>query len=284
MYTKESFTRELFDMRHEYRRDNSWVQGWRQWNDDGVMNTFIDGAYNLYAATATNRLKLTLLGDTEIRSMSSLISNFGLVSGNGVQEKADEKMIKDHDQKRKQIAMGTKEGLSGRTRMLGPGSILSDKMWTPILNDSLMLGAIEGKQDFVLALNTKEQAAYQTAGFNASAVGQKAKLFGGSAVSAEAVAARNWNAFFRKQQQMIWNGATPRVFARELLALKFFGYKPQFSHLQLGFAHGGGTSVGMPGFRTYTNALRAVGFFDNSKERVMGAIGEFLFNDARSLL
>jgi hypothetical protein len=282
-YTKESFTKELFDLRHEYRKDNAWVQGWRKWDDDGIMQTFVDGAFNLYSATATNRLNLTLLGDTEIRSIASLITNFGLVSGNGVQEKEDERMVKNLEQRRKQVAMGTKEGLGQRVKVLGPGSILSDKMWTPILNDALMIGAMEGRQEFHLALNTTEQAAWANAGFN-SAVKDKAKAFGGSVSTSRNAAESNWNSFFRKQPQMIWRAGTPRVFARELLGLKFFGYKPVFSHLELGFAPGAGVSIGQPGFRAYTSALRGVGFFENAQPRIMGAIGEFLFNNNRALL
>lgn len=283
MLTKENFRKELHSLKMEYRMDNKWVQGWRKWNDDTIMDSYIDAAYNLYAATAKNALKLTVLGDTEIRSMQVLIRNFGLMSAAGVQEKKDAAMVKDIDQHRRQVGMGTQAGLKGVPKTLGVGSILSDKMWTPILNDALMLGSIQGKQDFYLALNTREQAAWAADGFNSN-VGNRTSMFGGSVASKRNVFQSNWNSFFRKQPQMIWAGANPRVFARELLALKFYGYKPIYSKLGLAFAPRLGTQIGSPGFRSYTNALRNIGFFANDKPRVMGAISEFLFSDKKALL
>lgn len=283
MLSKHDFGKELRSLKTEYRRDNHWVQDWRKWNDDTIMDSYIDAAYNLYSATARNVLKLTVLGDTEIRSIPELLRNFGLMSAAGVQEKADARMVKDLEQGRKQVGMGTKEGLKGVPKVLGVGSILSDKMWTPILNDALMLGSIEGNQDFYLSLNTKEQEAWMKYGFNSN-VADKTSIFGGRVSSKRNVFQSNWNSFFRKQPQMIWAGANPRVFARELLALKFFGYKPVYSKLGLAFAPGLGSQIGSPGFRTYTNALRDVGFFSNDKPLVMAAISEFLFDDGNALL
>ena len=264
MLSKDDFRRELHGLKNEYRLDNRWVQDWRNWNDETIMDGFIDAAYNLYEATARNFLKITVLGDTEIRSMSELLSNFGLMSAAGVQETKDITMVKDLEQRRRQVGMGTNEGLKGVPKVLGVGSILGDKMWTPILNDALMLGSIENDQTFHLGLNTAEQTAWQAGGFNSDRSG--------------------WITFFRQQSQMIWRGNNPRVFARELLALKFFGYKPVFSKMGLTFAPGLGSRIGPPGFTIYTRALKDLEFFQNNKPRVMGAISEFLFDDKSALL
>ncbi len=283
MLTKEMFRKELRSMKDEYRMDNKWVQEWRKWNDDSIMDEFIDAAYNLYAATAKCALKLTVLGDTEIRSMPELLKNFGLMSAAGVQEDKDIKMVNDLEQHRKQVAMGTTAGLKGRTKVLGGGSILGDKMWTPILNDSLMLGSIQSNQDFYLGLNTKEKLAWKGNGFNSNVANKTAK-FGGAVANSRNKYQSNWLSFFRQQPQMIWAGPNPRVFARELLALKFFGYKPVYSAMGLAFTPVQGKRIGPPGFRIYTTALRNVGFFDNDKDRVMSAISEFLFDDKNALL
>lgn len=283
MLTKKMFRKELHALRHEYRIYNSWVQSWRKWDDETIMDGFIDAAYNLYAATARNALRLTILGDTEIRSLAPLVSNFGLMSAAGVQDKKDVTMVKDLEQRRRQVGMGTNEGLKGVPKVLGVGSILGDKMWTPILNDALMLGSIEGYQSFYLGLNSAEQKAWSDDGFD-SDVTQKASKFGGALKSKRNVQRSNWLTFLRRQPQMIWRGGNPRVFARELLALKFFGYRPEYSRAHLAFAPGWGPSIGPPTFRRYTHALRDLGFFANDKSSVMGAISEFLFDDKKALL
>jgi len=283
MLTKSQFEDELFMMRHDYIKENSWVEAWRHWKSEPIMKSYITAAYNMYNATASNALKLTVLGDTEIRSMEPLIRNFGLMSAQGVQEAKDEAMVKDLEKHRQEVAAGAHDGPKGATKVLGVGSILSDKKWTPILNDALMLGSIEGNQTFYLGLNSSEQAAWAKYGFNSNVAG-KAAMFGGAIENKRNQWEKNWHTFFRKQPQMIWSGSFPRVFARELLALKFFGYKPVYSKMGLAFAPKRGTSIGPPGFQTYTRELRKIGFFNNNKQQVMGHISKFLFNDDKALL
>lgn len=293
MFDKEFFRRDLHNffvrkemkgLRSEYRSDNTWVQKWRKWDDETIMDRYIDAAHNLYLATARNKLKLTVLGDTEIRSMPMLLKNFGLMSANGLQETEDKRMVKDLEQHRKQVGMGTKKGIKGVPKVLGVGSILSDKMWTPILNDALMLGSIEGNQDFYVALNNKEQTAWDVGGSNEKVnVRNIAKKFGSSASKKKDQNQAKWLSLFIRRPQMIWDGNNPRVFARELLALKYFGYKPVYSAMGLAFSPNYFAKIGRPTFTTYTNQLRADGFFDNDKEKVMGLISEFLFEDRNAL-
>lgn len=282
MLSRNRFVQELNALKTEYRINNPWAQNFFQWNDEAVMARYIEAAYRLYMAAARNELKLVVLGDTEIRSMSVLMKNFGLLSANGLQEQADRAKVERTERFRDEY----RSVRHGYPEVLGPGSILSDKMWTPILNDAMMIGAIQGRQPFYIALNTSEQAVWNKYGFDYTRVSEHAAKFGtqvNRATSNLDVYQRQWLNFFKQQPHMIWRGGFPRVLARELLALKFFGYGPVFSKTGLGFENGRRNSIGLPGFRAYNNALMRVGFFANDKQRVVGAISEFLFDDASLL-
>lgn len=278
MLTEENFRIELNSLKTTYRTKDSWVN----WDNEQNMNRLIDAAYKLYVAAATNKLQFVLLGSTEIRSMSSLIQNFGLLSAAGVQSEKDAAMVNQLQGKRDQIAAGTPGGIQNATKVVGPGSILSDKMWTTILNDALMLGGIQGNQEFHLALSGAEQAAWTSGGFG-SDVARKSLVFDASVPTNRDVQRSSWIAFLRHQPQMLWLNGRPRVFVRELLALKFFGYKPDFSRLQLSFGPHAGRPIGEPSFCVYMQSLETVQFFDNNKNMIMSAVSEFLFDDKAAL-
>jgi len=63
--------------------------------------------------------------------------------------------------------------------------------------------------------------------------------------------------------------------------LKFFGYKPVFTRLQLGFAYAGAGRP--PTFLNYLNALREVGLDRRDRSSIMRHLGEFLFIDEKVL-
>ena len=283
LLSRQQFQREVFELKDEYRRDNAWVQNSSQWDHNLIMKIYINSAYNLYEAASRNVLQMVILGDTKIRSMPELLKNFGLLSAAGVQDRRDAVLVNDLEAHRTQVAMGTDEGLAGRTKLLGAGSILSDKMWTPILNDALMLGAIEGRQGFYFGLNSDEQAVWDSSGFGSN-VADKISRFGKPVKSSRNREQANWLSFLRRNPEILWRGGNPRVFARELLALKFFGYAPEFTKIQLAFAPAMRSRKGPPTFRLYTQSLREVGFFANDKVKVLSAVSEFLFNDKEALL
>ena len=283
LLSREQFQNEVYELKDQYRRDNAWVQKTCQWNHNLVMKIYINSAYNLYEAAARNVLQMVILGDTKIRSMPELLRNFGLLSAAGVQEKKESVLVKDLEAHRTQVAMGTQEGLAGRTKLLGAGSILSDKMWSPILNDALMLGAIEGWQGFYFGLNADEQAFWDSNGFSSN-VADKISIFGKPVKSTRDREQANWLSFLRRNPEVLWRNGNPRVFARELLALKFFGYAPEFSKIQLAFSPGMRSRKGPPTFRLYTQSLRELGFFAKNKVKVLSAISEFLFEDKEALL
>lgn len=279
MLNYEEFHAQLWSLRTVYRTTNPWVPKSlnQKWDDDDVMTHVIKAAYELYAATAGNQLKMVLLGDTEIRQDSLLIPNFGVMSAHGIQESETRRLVIQERYKRWANAERATGPMKEVAKVASGGSILSDSKWTPILNDALILGAIESQQEFHLALNQQERIAWT----------DHCKPF--DEATQKDFAARNhcppdlWPAFFKKQPQLLWNGKFPRVLSREILALKFFGYKPSFSIHGLSFIPKLGNSIGPPSFKTYNEGLQKAGFFENSESRVLDEIALYLFEDSMVL-
>jgi hypothetical protein len=229
---------------NRYKMENKWVT-WR--GDD----RFILNAYRLYLAAAKAALGFIVLGDTKIRKDPSLVQNFGLASAGGVQEMEELKLVKRLQSERRLLPFSPK--------VVGPGSILSDRNWTPLLNDSLMMGGFHMGQDFVFA---EDRAG------NVPRTNGDAKTW--------------WLSVFNRYADIIWNNEyrIPRVFARELLGLKTFGYTPVFSNFQLGFRPGQGAGAT---FRAYLDSLSSYNFSMNDKGRIVGGISEFLFGDRSAI-
>jgi hypothetical protein len=285
MLTVQQFTKQLFDLNDQYRRDNAWVGNWSEsWNDEAVMTKFIGFAYALYAGTARNNLKLTVLGGTEIRLDDTYIRNFGVTAANGIQDNETEKWVREEQNRRSFRATNPDPASlnpdTSAVSVTGVGSILSEKGWTPILNDALILGAITAGQDFALGLTPAEQSDWEVMnGAKANKTAVLAARFGETTGLITA-----WKSFLNSQKRMFffpWGG--PRVFTRELLGLSFFGYKPEFSWHQLGFGAGTGKRS-PPDFKTYLKKLHDVGFHSPSDQAlIMETISIYLFNDPRAI-
>ena len=288
MLTEKQFIDEVFKLRLIYREDNQWVGKWDEsWNDDVVMTKFVKAAYALYKGTATNALKLTLLGGTEIRLDKGYVRNFGVTAANGIQDAQTALWVQQAMTWRKFMGHHNSNGRYNAQRPLktvvpvtGVGSILSEKMWTPILNDALILGAIAGSQTFALALTADEQAGWQRMnGDKANKTAVLAAKFGNSKNLTDA-----WKNFLNAHPKMFFDDFGPRVFTREMLGLKFFGYKPEFSWHQLGFQKGPGAKGEQPTFTNYANKLRAVHFhYPVDRAGITAELSMFLFNDRTSL-
>lgn len=146
---RHEFRREIRPLWNYYREDNSWVGTWdKSWNDDDDMGDYVDAAFRLYQATSTNALRLVLLGGTGIRMNKHLVSNFGVTAANGIQDQPTrvhvvaEEAARQNDQVRPQPPVPVR----------GVGSILSENLWTPLLNDALIVGAAAAGQQFQIAL------------------------------------------------------------------------------------------------------------------------------------
>jgi hypothetical protein len=285
MLPVQQFTNQLFTLKDQYRRDNAWIGNWDEsWNDEAIMTKFIGFAYALYAATARNVLNLTVLGGTEIRLDDTYVRNFGVTAANGIQDKETERSVREEQTRRGWRAINPHPSSRNPDKspapVTGVGSILSEKGWTPILNDSLILGAITAGQDFALGLTPAEQTDWNVMnGAKANRTAVVAARFGDTPALINA-----WKSFLNSQKRMFffpWGG--PRVFTRELLGLHFFGYKPEFSWHQLGFHADAGKRV-PPDFRTYLQKLRDVGFQAPANQaKIMETISIYLFNDPTAI-
>jgi hypothetical protein len=252
MYTWIRYTSEVPWLLHSYKKENKWVTWWPS------DPRSIARGWNMYKASSNNALGFLLLGDTAIRANKDLLFNFGLNSAHGVQEEKDVKMIEEQMNKRQRLAT---PGMAA-TELLGPGSILSDKFWTPLLNDSFILGGINGRQEFHLAFATKDD---DKDGVLKSYTGTDPK--------------EKWKAYLIGNPNAYWDGKNkiPRVFARETLGLMFFGYRPVFTSQELGFECVNKSAAAGATFTNYTAKLREVEYDKNNQVKIMGAISTFLF-------
>jgi hypothetical protein len=251
-----------------------------------------------------NALQMILLGDTKIRSDKELVMSFGLASAGGVQEEKDRAMVE-------QIIGGRPANAPAgpAVAVVGPGSILSTKMWSPILNDALIIAGAHCRQDFLFAMNEDERRDWglhiggeeferRRAVFGEAVARPGAVLAvpGGLRASPPAPGAlrasppapgakmlERWAAFFRRNPRIFWERGNPRVFVRELLGLKMFGYSPEFSDQQLGFACASPGLANAAGFRAYLQGLRAARFHARDRLALMRTVSEFLFRDPARL-
>jgi hypothetical protein len=249
-----------------YDADNAWFgfrRGGPVWSR-GTWIQFIVAAWKLYERASTNQLQMVLLGDTKIRSDQELLRNFGLVANAQTpQEAADLALVDRLMAERIRIAEASVEPA---IPVMGPGSILSAERWSPMLNDALMLGGIIARQEFHLALNEDERVVW-------------ADLQ--ALTPAGATPQSSWLAFFQKVPRVVWENGVPRVFVRELLGLKLFGYEPVFTPFELGFRPG--AKGPEPTFDRYLEGLNEVGFHIPNREAILRSIASFLFNDAEAL-
>jgi hypothetical protein len=281
---KAEFFDQLSQAASLYDQDNEWFgfqRGGPVWSR-GTWIQFILAAWKLYQNASSNQLQMILLGDTKIRSDPGLLFNFGLAANtNAPQEDKDRLLVSELMNKRRGLSAG------GGVEIMGPGSILSAKRWSPALNDALMLGGIHTYQDFHFALNGDEQDAWREIttkpGSSNPEFAKRIARFGEAVrvKGAEKPVELVWLDFFHRVPRVFWENGNPRVFVRELMGLKFFGYKPIFSRFEMGFAYKGGGRP--PTFLNYLKALREVGLDRRDRTSIMRHIGEFLFNDDKAL-
>jgi hypothetical protein len=263
-----------------YKTDNSWFR----FESEPQAHT-IYSCWLAYQKTDAPSAGMLLLGDTKIRSDHELVFNFGLSSANGVQEEETRREVEELQNRRTQVAAGAGPGAFGPSssssqslaqpasspssaiQVVGSGSILSTKGWTPMLNDSFIIGGVHSEHDFHLALSPDEQAI-----FNGLNSGLPPKDL--------------WREFFRRNPVSFWNSqySVPRVFAREVLGLAAFGYEPEFSKVQLSFHLTNKGASDAASLDKYCEALRKAKMTPVAdKAAVIQAIANFVFKDAKAL-
>ena len=262
----------------DYVLDNPWFQ-WVRPNTVKLLDAtatvndvhYVYAAYTAYDKVGQNTLKMLLLGDTKLRSDETLVTNFGLSSARGVQEDKELTLVKKIMELRNEQAKVQSAATHLKVEPLpvvDAGSILSTKLWSPMLNDSFILGGAHRELDFYLALSGDEGATFNNI--------------------AAADAKEMWLKYFLANPGCIWatwtGGSNPRVLMRELLGLKLFGYEPRFDKNQLQFkASDKGASDGAT-LQGYLNKLNQLGFHEKGKKsQLFAAVSEFLFDDPKAL-
>lgn len=307
MMSKEIFIREIMVLVDDYVKDNDWVTQWakdratgvfdeaKSWKNPAVMSGFVQAAYNLYKTSPVSAFGFILLGGTAIRTDPMYIRNFGLTAANGIQDEAAKVIVKEEMARRvifrtKVLDSKQKTDLFAKVKdfeKLTPvetGVILSEQNWTPILNDSLIIGGITNRREFALALTPEEQISW----------GRKIyKISGKPTAASEFAAKQQWLAFVQSEvgskakEGMFIGPWGPRVLAREILGLKFFGYYPVFNTNQLSFYPGSSSGSIPPGnaptFSAYLSGLREVEFQVPNNLKILQALGQFLFQDSNAL-
>ncbi|WP_182866073.1 hypothetical protein [Stieleria mannarensis] len=289
MLSHDQFIRQFTDgLKRDYRRHNAWYARFvEDWTQEDILTKLINAAYKLYTATATNALQLTLLGGTEIRTESPLVRAFGVTAANGIQDEATRKIVRaeflrrDFEAKSNYLKNPHCTNRPQKPRRVTKiGSILSEKCWSPILNDTLIIGATTAGQHFKLALTEEERDDWErTHGMKVNRVAVLRSNFDKNECKDA------WKEFFRANVHMFFDDEkrNPRVFARELIGLCAFGYQPEFTWHQLGFSRSKAGKSITPTFRKYLDALVDVNFQRNDRQVILEKLGEFLFNDRRAL-
>lgn len=232
-----------------------------------------------------------MLGGSEIRTDDTLndrgvlngyVRNFGVTAANGIQDKTTIICVRLEQERRGSWARNPDPTSRNPDRspapVTGVGSILSEKGWTPILNDALILGAITAGQDFALGFQLGEQTDWNAMnGAKANKTSVLAARFGDTQALINA-----WKSFLNSQKRMFFEGVF-HVSSRENCWVSTSSDTSQSFHgINLAF-----TPVqarGCADFRTYLQKLRDVGFQEPANQaKIMETISMYLFNDRTAI-
>ncbi len=260
------FMQHLMASGSRYEQENAWYSK-AQW---GEQHKYALNAWRLYRKATTNALGMLLLGDGKIRKDSILMANFGTTSVGGAWDPEERKLVAKLEAER--AGLRAAPGLRDAPAVQGPGSILSDINWTPLLNDSYILGGAHGGFDFYVAL---EDVAVPS--------NPPLKTLAQEFESLPQPDAREkWRAFFNQRPDIFWDKKqnAPRVLVRELIGLKTCGYRAFLDPLQLSFGAG---RVDDSTFTTYLDALKAAGYWSRDRAVILDTLSRFLFQEPGAL-
>jgi hypothetical protein len=247
------------------------AHAWYRWS--GPLE--IVSAWRLYKRAKTPTLGFILLGDTKIRKDPTLVYAFGLLSAGGIQDKEEIAMLAA-------LKLQAKRRHHDRPNV-GEGSILSDQNWSPLLNDSLVLGGVHAYRDFHFT-DDRLQTYNFAKPAGVAGVRQTQELISKAANARLADLSKSpwevqvWRDFFHAHPTVFWDSTAkiPRVLARELIGLMTFGYEPVLSPHQLTFQPRSGASVSAS-FGPYLQALRQSGYFAHDEKALRARISQYLF-------
>ena len=281
--TVQRISAEIKALAARYIADNSWFRFYSGTGLDPMApESYADAAGRAYVHVQKTVVPL-LLGDTKLRSDQELVSNFGLSDGESARTAADAGPARA-GVPAIPIAGASLPGAAGSARPPGspnpanPGGILSNAKWSPMLNDAFILGGINSNKQFVFAPVGDDLTFFRSIAPGAAA---------GPGASKEQqiqAGASAWKQLFLAKPYLLWDRGFPRVFARELLGLAKFGYKPAPTAVNLSF------DCATPGapppnntFADYLADLTEKEFEKPSARKVLGTIAQYLFADERAL-
>ena len=304
LISQVQYLKQANDMIARYDEENGWfrlLEG-GLWEKTWLTGQYISVAYECYKKIPHASAEMLLLGDTKIRKESALVSSFSLMSVIDEKDPDVSRLIAEINQKRQEApakAPPPFDPVKDRLEKLAPGnplpvadegSILSTRGWSPILNDSFIMGGAHANMSFFLALNAEEARTWGS--MRAMSVrdltARYEKMAAGGATrnldDAE-VAKVTWLRFFRENPHMLWDAHAkiPRVFMRELIGLANFGYQPRFSANQLGFLCVDEGKADGATLAKYLDILRKAKFDKADRPTMLQEVGKFLFQDAESL-
>ena len=267
------FVKGLYGTMPRYREANPWFFR-RDYDGYNKTSGCIYYAWKVYR----NVKQMVLLGDTNIRKQQDYLRNFGTLAATKKAQDQDLNAVLTEVKKwRKEIASGATGARRRATSTVGTGAILSTQGWSPMLNDALIIGGVDRGVTFCYALTEAEAKIFndcERAGAASNAAMRKRRKTETHDV------ADLWKMYFMTNREALWRGGFPRVFVRELLGLKAFGYTAHLSRHQITF------SLSRPrptSFTAYLNCLEDVNFSGNQETQILPHISEFLFGDRDSL-
>ncbi len=251
-------------------------------------------AWKTYERAQHPLIGFLLLGDDKIRKDPTLVNMFGLMSVGGIQEQEEIEMVAQL----KMSFLLRKVGDFNRFKM---GSILSDKNWSPLLNDAFILAGIHQRRPFHFTdirllndPNKKKKYEFQRSSKPADVRDEWKRRDVNVAQNKLADLSNRpwevqvWRQFFLDNPDVLWNSEynCSRILVRELIGLKTFGYQAELSAQQLSFGPKRDANTQTASFRAYMAALRdrQVDYFANNRTKMLTLISEFLFDHPGALV
>lgn len=296
MLSIDQIKRQLMRLRQHYITKDTFVKTSMKidWDLKEVYKECVDLACLLYQSRGRAPIRTTLLGSSALQWDKEYLLNFGFASASPLNKRKsdDQARILELEKVRTEIASGSPHKSAQAIQMLGSGSILGDPKWTTLFNDAFILGSIDAGHNFALALTQTEQKEW-TAHVSRLKLSKFTNLHVRNIHNDESYWRNVWREFLGKHTEIIWYGILnsagkqydqPRVLARELLGLSYFGYKPVFTEHELFFEK---KLHVIPSFLKYTQNLTRIGFHGtagiNNKRKVLNDVSRFLFGSESAL-
>ena len=307
MYSKTEFISEVTRLYPTIEGQNSWAKKYfaLEMPVSGSTVAEVNAArcWELYCKSRDNGLGFLLLGEVSMRSKLALVQNFSLTSAHGHED--DEPWLSpwlgspapsgaDPLKLGKMPASTLDEKKNAHLKGLqGPGSILSDRLWTPLMNDAWLLGGVQKRQSFHLVTEGLGEARHtkRLDGLRGKEKLEKTILKYGTVQPNQKTVAEQvkdvWKMWFTENPQYLYETWGPRVLVRELIGLMTFGYEPEFSRQQLGFTSVNTGAADGSTITQYTDALNNLKFHQGAdplaKRTVLAALSLWMFGDAAVL-